>query len=785
MSKKKNTGDVQPNNAIRAGAPVADAVVARKSSFLDDVALGDALNRLDAHADILSRMADDDGMDDIAMTGDPIASTDDSSNGIDLNALPDILDLAGPVLEEVPDLTPEDVAAQPELAVTEPEPDLDDVQGSASHPDDLELPDDLMPEVVMAEEAAQMDLPEDLASVTEPVSVDDASAISVETNPAVYEDDVTSILDQLPQALEILPAVTLDAPAEQDLSNALIAGDDRPDEEDPWKDHFPDASTAVTGIETLAPMDEPAINDQLPPKADPFDFDKGINLDDDVPTGAPVVPDRAEATQDLGLGLELSDVEEQVEADVKERRDPEAWAWAVEHDEKTVPGQQDEQVGIEDTIFRTETEAGQDEQIPSNWELPSDVAADHEQNDAEVQEDPMKDFAAHLAGQDADETLPAVDEVQADEPDVAEAAKKPARSAVKTMLLAGASVAGFAVLGFFGVANFAPHLLGAGEVAPTAINRPVNQDANTVATRTEDKPADLVFTPVDPVETPESTAVEIFDPVLTDVATAEPVVDTPLPVDEPSPVASDIPTFRPGFDDPGSINSSIDDLFADRSAEPEAAPVPSIDPQVIIAFEKRFEEAFGRLDDIEKAIAERDAALIARDEAIAAARQAADDAITITQAQEATIVEVVRISDKMILAEQALVDLSERIAVVENVNPADRTEVNRQLEEVNRRMAEMARDVSLVARMAINGGSQAGLSAPVGGRDSRIPGTAHVYGTASGAIQAVPGDDISEVPADVKVGDIVGNYGKVLEIIETSNGDKMIVMERKSLIISG
>lgn len=184
-------------------------------------------------------------------------------------------------------------------------------------------------------------------------------------------------------------------------------------------------------------------------------------------------------------------------------------------------------------------------------------------------------------------------------------------------------------------------------------------------------------------------------------------------------------------------------------------------------------EAMGALA---RQLSQQAEAATARDARIDAAAARAASAESIALAQNELAVEIVRLQEKMMTAEALIVDLSQRLAGLEAVDPADRTVVERTLEDLNRRMTSLGRDVNLVARLAVNGTT----TAPRPGAASP-PGGAAVY---DGTREARPAgvQDPSKIPGAVKAGDFVPSYGHVLDIMQTESG-RLVIMENGSAII--
>lgn len=148
--------------------------------------------------------------------------------------------------------------------------------------------------------------------------------------------------------------------------------------------------------------------------------------------------------------------------------------------------------------------------------------------------------------------------------------------------------------------------------------------------------------------------------------------------------------------------------------------------------------------------------------------------------QNEVLAEFLRVKDKVDTAETLIVDLSRRTAAMETNDPADRVAVERSISDLNDRVESMARDLGLIARVAINGSPE---RVRTGSTSNDVPGAGAVFEKAPAGI-AVPGDAPAEIPSDVKVGDFVEGYGAVLQIMPTSEGARLVVMENKSVLVN-
>jgi hypothetical protein len=236
-----------------------------------------------------------------------------------------------------------------------------------------------------------------------------------------------------------------------------------------------------------------------------------------------------------------------------------------------------------------------------------------------------------------------------------------------------------------------------------------------------------------------------------------------------------------------AANGDLDDLFLDLEEE-EVVDEPVIDEELLEDYAKTEDvsEVRDAIDLLYERIETLDAALEERDETIAALQSRitesaaqAKRAETLALGQNEVLAEFIRVKDKVDMAEELIVDLSQRLARMETNDPADRVEVDRSIKAINERIETMARDIGLIARVAINGSTTGGVAtAPA---TKSVPGSETVYSKSPEALPR-PGDK-AEVPSDVQVGDFVEGYGYVLQIMPTSDGSRVVVMENSSVMI--
>ncbi|MFG6082218.1 hypothetical protein ACEUZ9_002862 [Paracoccus litorisediminis] len=308
-------------------------------------------------------------------------------------------------------------------------------------------------------------------------------------------------------------------------------------------------------------------------------------------------------------------------------------------------------------------------------------------------------------------------------------------------------------------------------------------------------------------------------PVQTGAPIAPPAPSAPAPAAEapnqPVTLAADpglAPTAAPRVTaDPASIFASPDPLTsianglagADSAADlalpvnvpVEAGPFPveTIAPAIELdkklegyVKEEEFSELAGGIDQLKAAMDEFRGAIEMKDEQIGELQAKLSDAGAqaaraeqLALAQNEVLVKVIRVSDKIDMAESLIVDLSRRVASIETTDPADRVAVERSLEQLDGQVKSLTRDIGMIARVAINGSPSTLPGAAEKAKDAS-KGSDPVFAEGKGT--KMPPVSEADVPANAKKGDFVEGYGYVLDIIPTSDGSNLIVMENGSVL---
>lgn len=325
-------------------------------------------------------------------------------------------------------------------------------------------------------------------------------------------------------------------------------------------------------------------------------------------------------------------------------------------------------------------------------------------------------------------------------------------------------------------------------ILPAGTAVPAEVDASLTAD--EEGTTDTAAETPDPVTPPEAELPvdngDLSELMLEEIAAPGAIEGEQAPASEAASNLNDLTE-----DLANAAEGDLDALFLDLPGE-EAEPAPAapvLDEELLADYAKREEIAevrdaidlmFETVETLSAEVVERDAAIVSLQEQLALAEAKAQRAETLALGQNEVLAEFLRVKEKVDMAENLIVDLSRRTAAMETADPADRVAVERSITDLNERLEKMARDLGLIARVAINGSTaKSGAATAAAG----VPGSDSVYVKSPGGIPA-PGTK-AHVPSDVKVGDFVEGYGYVLQIMPTSEGGKVVVMENKSVLIPG
>lgn len=467
-------------------------------------------------------------------------------------------------------------------------------------------------------------------------------------------------------------------------------------------------------------------------------------------------------------------------------------------------------------IRTTKTEGDVGVKLGKNVKAEPQLEEDRDEFTNIPNEDVIDDFAGLAEDEDepvAEEAPPVKKKVQRVTKVVKPSTAKSGLS-IKTILIASAATAALMILG--GGGYMAIQMTKGGSVPAAETSAPEKSASMPTPSFSAAKPVEQAPIP----EAPEAMAPEAVTPVApTAPAVEAPAVEAPAaepeaqaPVDEaagtdhdlfaeldniPAPVepvqADDGQKAADALNDiaaglESAANGDLNDLL--MAVEPAKEEVPALDLDKALEAYAKVEDvsAFrGEIDEIRSMFEQYRAELDTKEQRIATleadlngAKAQAAHAEQLALAQNEVLVEVVRLTDKTDMAESLIVDLSRRVASLEVTDPADRVAVERNFERLDTVVKGLSRDVGMVARVAINGSP---VALPANNKSASTGSGSDVVYAESGRVNGLPAAAKPEnVPSNAKKGDFVEGYGKVLDIIPTSDGATLIVMENGSVI---
>lgn len=519
--------------------------------------------------------------------------------------------------------------------------------------------------------------------------------------------------------------------------------------------------------------------------------------DEGIPDHISSVIEDIEAEESSALGIEDEMVSEEDDWDIQDitESDPELSTSetsllegtseeTVEAASENLWGEDASEEHVETTsenVWHVDTSDDQidDVKIPEHESLSwNDENITHPHED-EVTEGEMKDTSQEEAQEDLqeeDQDIPTEDENMSEgelDEDFEEDQEPVQEQKKSRKLLYAAMAASAVVIAASSVFIFASPGPQAPQVAPTSLVTP-NPASDPQSTAFDGQSEQAALDPADNTFSEVETG-SILD-LMEDVTSAAPAPSAP-------PEQGNDPLQQITAGSTLSDESmDLSDLFLGFSEPAAESPAPSamqedLPPVVALSDFETVLESIETLDanaqdlfDLVIAQAER---LNALEMGLASALERAERAESLAIAQNQVLVRFVSAEEKLEIAEQLIVDLSRRVAMVEGVDAADRDEVDQRLTALDNQFRGLQRDVGMVARMAINGSPS-----PV---VARAPGSANAD-MATNVILRSPVADPANVPSNVAVGDFVNGFGTVLEIFATSDGGRMVVMENGSII---
>ena len=292
--------------------------------------------------------------------------------------------------------------------------------------------------------------------------------------------------------------------------------------------------------------------------------------------------------------------------------------------------------------------------------------------------------------------------------------------------------------------------------------------------------------------------------------TAEPAVEealAPPTVEAPAFDTADLqPPATPEPDvssDPEAVSADpvpadVSDLLAELNREPETPAPAGVSPEELEALTERMEEveqarldAERRSDDLTDeltSLTDQITGLLQRDSEQAERLERMERLI---RGQSAIMAQFGEMEESLEQTQVVLLDVSARIGAVEGQNPADRDAVNRALADVEERIQALTANMSILARMSIEGvdalrapnaasgtvGVQTAPAAqdPSGGADP-------VFRSETGGFR-ISSDPAGRIPSDVEKDDFIEGYGYVLDVLPASDGQRLVIMENGSVLV--
>jgi hypothetical protein len=298
----------------------------------------------------------------------------------------------------------------------------------------------------------------------------------------------------------------------------------------------------------------------------------------------------------------------------------------------------------------------------------------------------------------------------------------------------------------------------------------------------------------EPAAGPAEAPVPAFEPPLTADPAAQENQLAEAPALDAPPAGPDAQAPAPETPPPPEVS----DLLAEigRGAQP---PVGAVSAEELAALQSRLSdmEAIARASEdrtVELSgeltgLTDQITALLQRDSDQAERLERMERLI---RGQSAILSQFGQMEESLEQTQVVLLDVSARIGAVEGRNPADRDAVNRALADIESRLQALTANMSILARMSIEGvdalrapnasaGSVSVQTAPPG-PDQRTGGADPVFRTETGGFR-ISSDAAGRIPAGVKKDDFIDGYGYVLDVLPASDGQRLVVMENGSVLV--
>lgn len=160
----------------------------------------------------------------------------------------------------------------------------------------------------------------------------------------------------------------------------------------------------------------------------------------------------------------------------------------------------------------------------------------------------------------------------------------------------------------------------------------------------------------------------------------------------------------------------------------------------------------------------------------------------------AIIPELAEVQESLEKTQVVVVDMASRVTELETTNPADRQSVNAALSDFERQIQSLKASLAVVARMAVQNLAQPEAAGTSSANTGVVTSNAERPRADIDTVYRDPdetdGFEIvsnagSAIPADVAEGDVIPQYGRVLDIMQAADGQRLVVMENGSALIPG
>jgi hypothetical protein len=280
--------------------------------------------------------------------------------------------------------------------------------------------------------------------------------------------------------------------------------------------------------------------------------------------------------------------------------------------------------------------------------------------------------------------------------------------------------------------------------------------------------------------------------VLPDAATGDPgraPVDPTIGLTDAGPVSTT----------PDAVPAEVADLLAQISGPAPDAVAPGASPEQVDAIERRLTDLETISSGAENRAVELASELTGLTDQITGLLQRDSDQAErldrmerLIRGQSAILAQFGQMEESLEQTQVVLLDVSARIGAMEGKNPADRDSVNRALADIESRLQALTANMSIIARMSIEGvdtlRAPGASSGTVGGQTSPPTeaqgsgGADTVFRTETGGFR-ISSDAAGRIPAEVKKDDFIEGYGYVLDVLPASDGQRLVVMENGSVLV--